>query len=130
MMSRHRGASVCPETRLTGATVAKTYLCPYLGAEVVLSDERERHIAERHPELLPDHLHCIHDTLADPDQIRRSTRIPSARLFSRWFESIHHGDKYVVVVVVSESSPRDRHWIITAYLTRRLAEGEAEWKRD
>ena len=28
----------------------KTYPCPYLGAEVELSDERENHIAENHPE--------------------------------------------------------------------------------
>ena len=29
--------------------------CPYLKGEVELTDERERHIAERHPELLPEH---------------------------------------------------------------------------
>jgi len=31
------------------------FSCPYLGGEVELSDERERHIAEHHPDLLPDH---------------------------------------------------------------------------
>ena len=29
------------------------FACPYLRAEVELSDQRERHIAERHPDLLP-----------------------------------------------------------------------------
>lgn len=37
--------------------------------------------------------------------------------------------RYVVVVVVSEPDAASHHWIITAYLTRRLAEGEPEWKR-
>jgi hypothetical protein len=57
--------------------------CPYLHGEVELSDERERHIAERHPDLLPEHRHRIAPTLAGPDQIRRSQRFGSAKLFSR-----------------------------------------------
>ena len=35
----------------------------------------------------------------------------------------------LVVVVVSERDPDKRHWIITAYIARVLAEGEIEWKR-
>jgi hypothetical protein len=27
--------------------------CPYLGGEVELSDDREQHIAEHHPDLFP-----------------------------------------------------------------------------
>jgi len=103
--------------------------CPYLHASVEMTDEREQHIAERHPDLLPAHRQCIADTLADPDQVRRSARFTNARLFSRWFESIRHG-KYIVVVVVGELVPSDRHWIITAYIARKLVEGEIEWKRD
>ena len=32
-----------------------SFPCPYLGGDVELTDERERHIAERHPDLLPEH---------------------------------------------------------------------------
>ncbi len=63
-------------------------------------------------------------TLADPDQVRRSVRFGNARLFSRWYDDL---GKHVVVVVISE--PDGRHWIVTAYIARRLAEGETEWKR-
>jgi hypothetical protein len=35
----------------------------------------------------------------------------------------------MVVVVVTQAAPAARHWIVTAYLARRLAEGEVEWKR-
>ena len=68
------------------------------------------------------------ETLADPDQVRRSRRFANARLLSRWFEALR-GGKYVVVVVVSDISPQRRHWIITAYISRRLAEGDIEWAR-
>ena len=103
--------------------------CPYLRGEVELTDEREAHIAHTHPDLLPEYLAQIEQTLADPDQVRRSTRMSAARLFSRWFEEVRQG-KYVVVVVVSEATPADRHWIITAYIARRLANGEVEWNRN
>ena len=108
----------------------RTFLCPYLKGEVELSAERAAHIARTHPDLLPEYLAQIGQALADPDQIQRSIRMSSARMFCRWFEDVRQG-KYVVVVVVvvSESTPRERHWIITAYITRRLAQGEMEWHR-
>jgi hypothetical protein len=105
------------------------FSCPYLGSNVELTDEREHHIANNHPDLLPEHRRCIADALADPDQVRRSSRFVNARLFSRWFESLR-GGKYVVVVVVSDAAPSERHWIITAYITRKLAKGgDIEWER-
>jgi hypothetical protein len=51
----------------------------------------------------------------------------AAKLFSRWFSDVK-GGKHVVVVVVS-SGEDGGHWIITAYITRKLAEGEVEWAR-
>lgn len=106
----------------------RIFRCPYLNSEVELSEEREMHIAGNHPDLLPEYLVQIGLTLAAPDQVRRSLRMSSARTFCRQFEEVRDG-KYVVVVVVSESMPVVRHWIITAYLTRRLANGEAEWRK-
>jgi hypothetical protein len=102
--------------------------CLYLGAEVELSDERERHIAEQHPDLLPDHKGRIGDTLADPDHVRRSRRFGTARLFAKWYDDLLKG-KHVVVVVVSEAHPRARNWIVTAYIASKLVEGDIEWKR-
>ncbi len=94
-------------------------VCPYLGGEVELTQEREKHIEEHHPDLLPGFLDRIAETLANPDQVRLSSRLGSARLFSRWFDDI----------VVSEIAPR-RHWVVTAYLVSKLALGIVEWKRD
>ena len=103
--------------------------CPYLKAEVELTDERERHIGERHPDLLPQHRQRVAEILADPDQIRRSVRFARARLFSRWYTDVQRG-RHVVVVAVSEPGPGKRHWIITAYITIKLVEGEVEWRRN
>ncbi|MBI1746540.1 MAG: hypothetical protein HYR55_08120 [Acidobacteria bacterium] len=103
--------------------------CPYLKGEVELTEEREFHISERHPDLLPEHRKRVAETLSDPDQVRRSVRFGSAKLFSRWYTEVQKG-KHVVVIVVSELAAAERHWIITAYITRVLAEEDVEWRRN
>jgi hypothetical protein len=85
-----------------------TFPCPYLGGDVELSDEREAHIARNHPDLLPEHLVRIWQTLNATDQVRRSVRMGAARLFCRWYGDLLEG-KHVVVVVVSEVAPAERH---------------------
>ena len=105
------------------------FACPYLQSEVELTDEREQHITQRHPDLFPEHHERIVETLASPDQVRRSRRFSNARLFSRWFDTVR-GGKYVIVVVVSDPAPSNRHWIITAYLARRVEGGVIEWTRN
>ena len=102
--------------------------CPYLQTEVEWTEERKRHIAERHPDLLLKHGRCIADTLADPDQVRRSARLRNARLFTRWFDTVR-GGKYVVVVVVTDVAATRRHWVVTAYMARQLTEGDIEWTK-
>ena len=102
--------------------------CAYLGAEVELSDERERHVQDRHPDLLPKRRDKIAVTLAEPDQVLRSSRFSRSRSFVRWFDALR-GGTYVVVVVVSEAGIQSRHWVITAYIARRLTGGEVEWVR-
>jgi len=81
-----------------------------------------RHIAERHPELLPENRLSMIETLNRPDNVRPSARLSNARLFSKFYPDLVHG-KHVVVVVISETIPQ-RHWVVTAYLTRKLAIGE------
>ena len=87
--------------------------CPYLGTPVELTDEREQHIAASHPDLLPEHRLAVDLALADPDQVRTSSRLAGARLFARWFDDIRNG-KHVIVVVVSDPPPSGRAWVITA----------------
>ena len=102
--------------------------CPYLQTEVELTEERERHIAERQPDLLLEHRTCIADTLADPNQVCRSARLRNARLCTHWFDTVR-GGKHVVVVVVTDVAASRRHWVVTAYMARQLAEGDIEWTK-
>jgi len=104
------------------------FSCPYLAGEVELSEEREKHIGERHPELLPKIRERVGATLAEPDEVRRSARSADGRLFSRWFDDII-GGKHVVVVVVSEARS-GRNWVITAYVVSKLGPGAVEWTRN
>jgi hypothetical protein len=107
----------------------KKFPCPYLKGDVELTDEREAHIARAHPDLLPEYLPQLGQTLEDPDEVRRSIRMSGARMFYRWFDGVRQG-KYVAVVIVSEAAPAERNWIITAYITRRVMNGEKEWQKN
>ena len=105
------------------------FSCPYLNTEVELTAQREQHIAENHPELLPEHRSSISEALADPDEIRRSMHSSNALLFSKRFREGALDGKYIVVVVMTDDLPDRRNWIATAYIARKLVAGETEWKR-
>jgi hypothetical protein len=103
----------------------RLFPCPYLKGNVELTEEREAHIAAQHPDLLPEFLSEIELALAQPDEVRKGKRFSSERRFYRWFEDVRNG-KYIAVIVVSETDPATRHWIVTSYITRRLPVGDIE----
>ena len=102
----------------------ETFHCPYLGGPVELSDDRERHIANRHGDLLPDHLEYISGTLASPDLVLRRRPTDNDIQFYRWYYG--NWNKYMVVIVVSDPA---RNWIVTAYPSDRVRRGEVLWQR-
>lgn len=79
--------------------------------EVTLTDERYRHIIERHPEI-KTHLRFLTETLADPETVRKSQYDPDVLLFYR---RVPRELYFVVVIKVT------RHFILTAYLTDHIA---------
>jgi len=102
--------------------------CPQLGGFVEWTDERERHVTMRHPDLLPDHRPSVILTLQRPDQIQVSLREPQTLLVSRWFDDIL-GGKHLVVVVRRAMELEQRNTLLTAYLTRMLGKGVTIWRR-
>ena len=50
----------------------ETFHCPYLGGPVELNNERGRHIAEKHPQLLPNQPDYIVAAPTDPDLLTRT----------------------------------------------------------
>lgn len=105
------------------------FLCPYLDGEVELTEERESHIADRHPDLLPTYYERIAETLADPDEVRCDVRFENTILFSRYYDRGRRG-RYVVVAVVTDSFPEVRNWIVTAYISKTITQGEIIWQRN
>ena len=101
--------------------------CPHLGAQVELTDERERHIRRLHPEVLTPGRNLIARTLSDPDLIRLDLREPASTwLFSCWYDQVR-GGRHVIVGVVSEAG---RHWVVTAFTAREVEERDIEWQRN
>lgn len=98
--------------------------CPYLGAPVELTDEREAHIHERHDEMQLTLYHLLRQTLQFPHVVQRSAN--NALIFSRWHTNLLNG-KYVIVIIGSQTYPATRHFIMTAYPSPELRPGEIEW---
>ncbi len=105
------------------------FFCPYLDSEVELTEERELHIVDTHPDLLPSYQERIAKTLADPDEVRCDLRFGNTFLFSQQYGKGRKG-RYVVVAVVNDTVPRDRYWIVTAYLTKNVTQGEIIWQKN
>jgi hypothetical protein len=89
--------------------------CPLLTSRVELTDERFGHIAHHHPELLPDHLSLIAETLADPDDMSPGGA-SNELVFRRWYHSLY-GGKDVLVFVLRDDEPL-RYWVVTSRLSR------------
>ena len=106
--------------------MARWFECPYLGGRVELTDEREAHIRDYHPEALTPGRDLIGRTLRDPDLIRRDQRDPAnTRLISRWYDQVR-GGRHVVVSVVREPG---RDWVVTAFTAEWVEERDIEWTR-
>ena len=100
--------------------------CPYLGAPVELTDEREAHIFLRHSDELPRLYRLLSNTLEFPHFVQRSAKPGNVRLFSRWHTNLLNG-KYVIAVVGIQTYPATRYFIITAYVADELQKGELLW---
>ncbi len=84
----------------------KMFLARGIG-EVALTDERHRHITERHPETKP-YLRFLAKTLANPETIRQSRYDPAVLLFYR------RVPRNSCLVAVIQTTQR---FILTVYLT-------------
>ncbi len=90
-----------------------------------LTEEREKHIEEDHPEM-SGQIDKIQDTLLNPDIIVKSKTDPEVELFYRYYEITPVTEKYLCVVVKSLAEDL---FIITAYFTDTIKRGELLWKR-
>ena len=102
--------------------------CPFLKQPVRVSRELERHILLDNDDLAADWPRLVALVLEDPDEIRRSARDEGTLVFGRWYPELVHG-KFVLVVVVLDSTGGQGPWVVTAYVARRWRAGTVAWRR-
>ncbi len=94
----------------------------YRGRQVRLTDERLTHIVQN-PEMA-NMESAIQDALIEPEVIRKSRTDGSVHLYYQYREGTTVGDKWLCIVV---KYLEDDAFIITAYLTDNLKQGEQIW---
>jgi hypothetical protein len=100
------------------------YLTDYQGCQIRLTEERWEHILSRAE--MAGMEQAIAETLINPEIVRRSRTDNAAYLYYRYRENTLVGDKWLCVVV---KYLEDDAFIITAYLTDQLKQGEQLWQR-
>lgn len=86
------------------------------GNEVRLTDERRRHILQRHPEMAHQ-MHRFADTLARPDAVTTSRSSTAVKLYYRLYPDLRGRNRYLCIVLKRQ---RTHSFILTAYLDRRI----------
>jgi hypothetical protein len=122
-----KALAILASMSLTIPSMPESFPCPYLDAEVELTDERQDHIAHNHPDVLPSNLFRIPLTLADPDAVYRSPSRANTQLFTRWYDDFL-GGKHLIVAVVTDPGT-NRRWIVTTHPSGRRIRGELLWSR-
>ena len=95
------------------------------GYTIHLTSERGFHIENDHPEM-SGQIDKIGDTLLEPEQIIQSKTDPEVELFYRYYSETPVAEKYLCVVV---KTLVDEKFIITAYFTDTIKNGEKLWEK-
>ena len=90
-----------------------------------LTEERQLHLQTAHPEMT-DAIPRIAETLASPDNVIRSRTDETAELFYRYYQSTPVTSKFLCTVV---KVLEDDNFIITAYYTDTIKQGERLWEK-
>lgn len=93
------------------------------GREIRLTEERHRHIIEKHPEIR-DQESKIKETLKKPEWVKRRVYSRDILLFYRYYKRTPVTGKYLAVGVKLLNS---EGFIVTAYFTDRVKRGDFIW---
>jgi len=95
------------------------------GRSIRLTQERQEHIENDHPEM-SGQLDNIRDTLLSPDMIVKSKADEDVELFYKHYKITPVTEKYLCVVVKVLIGDL---FIITAYFTDSIKRGEILWRK-
>jgi hypothetical protein len=90
-----------------------------------LTEERQLHLQTAHPEMT-DAIPRIAETLAGPDKVVQSRTDETVELFYKHYPSTPVTRKFLCTVVKVLS---DDNFIITAYYTDTIKQGERLWEK-
>jgi hypothetical protein len=95
------------------------------GRQIRLTDEREEHIENDHPEM-SGQIDKLRETLLNPDKVIRSRTDPEVELFYKYYNVTPVTKKFLCVVVKGLTN---NLFIITTYFTDSVKRGELLWER-
>ncbi len=107
-------------------------VCPFFNGHVEVTEEREEHIRSSHLEAALALLEALDETVRSPDLVLRRSEAESEWAFVRALGSEAITNYALVIVVrdrVGSESGTVRHWVVTAYIARRLPRWRVEWQR-
>jgi len=90
------------------------------GQAIRLTEERWRHINERHPET-EKHLSKIQSTIQNPSIVVKNQYNIGERYYHKYFKELNN---YLIVIVECK-----KNFIITAFIARKIKKGEILWKK-
>lgn len=102
--------------------------CPYLGSEVELTEERERHIRDHHADA-DEVLERLAAVLAAPGAVMRDA-LTGVLLLALWID-FPGAPRHIVSIVVRDDPAMEgaaRFWVVTAYSARRLPREGRRWR--
>jgi len=100
------------------------YLLDKDGRSVRLTAERLEHLESDHPEMRGQ-LAKIEQTLREPERVIQSRSDPAVRLYYRLYAATPVTRKHLCVVV--KSSSQEDAFVVTAYFTNTLKQGDVLW---
>lgn len=93
--------------------------------DVRLTDERYEHLMSDHPEMA-EQIDKVRETLLNPGKVVRSRTDPQVELFYQFYQTTPVTQKFLCVVVKAFT---DDAFIITAYFTSTIKQGEMLWEK-
>ena len=92
-----------------------------LGYRVVLERDRWRQIVQRKHPALAGRERDVRACLESPALVRESATDPDVHMYYKAAGTFH-------LCVVTAPSTADEHFVVTAYLTRKIKQGKVLWK--
>jgi hypothetical protein len=102
--------------------------CPYLGADVELTEERWAHIRDRHRYFKAHERSLNGGLLERPDEVRQRSTESDEFLLVRRFQELVPG---IAVAVIRFDRTNTRWWVVTAYRSDEWPQvGDVLWTND